>query len=73
MKAALDRLRHKMMIRIVNFYEGWIIPPQRESLFEIKKRELAERTKYLNPKLLYTLSEEEKNGKSISYTIRFTQ
>lgn len=42
-------------------YENWIIPPQNESLIEIKRKEFRERTKYLDPKILYTLNEEEKN------------
>lgn len=41
-------------------YENWIIPPQNETLLEAKRREFKERTKYLNPKILYNLTEEEK-------------
>ena len=50
----------KIVNRIAIFYENWMIPPQNESLIELKKREFRERTKYLQPKILYTLSEEEK-------------
>jgi hypothetical protein len=46
--------------KIAMIYENWFIPPQNESLIEIKKKEFKERTKYLDPKILYTLSEEEK-------------
>jgi len=53
------------MSKYINIYEGWILPPNNVSLFELKKRELKEKTKYLDPKILYTLSEEEKNGKII--------
>lgn len=43
------------------FYENWIVPPQNETLLELKRREFRERTKYLDPKILYNLSEEEKS------------
>ena len=55
-------LKDKLINKIYNFYENWIIPPQNESLIELKRREFKERTKYLNPKILYTLSIEEKKG-----------
>jgi hypothetical protein len=47
---------------IYNFYENWIMPPQNESLIELKRREFKEKTKYLDPKILYQLSDEEKTG-----------
>jgi len=65
MKSYLFHLRNKFMSKYINIYEGWILPPNNVSLFELKKRELKEKTKYLDPKILYTLSEEEKNGKII--------
>ena len=49
--------------RIYRFYENWILPPQNESLVELKRREFREKTKYLDPKVLYTLTDEEKTGK----------
>jgi len=51
----------KFSNRIYLFYENWIIPPQNETLLELKRREFKERTKYLDPKILYNLTEEEKN------------
>jgi hypothetical protein len=50
----------KLGNKLAMFYENWFIPPQNESMIEIKKREFKERTKYLDPKILYTLSEDEK-------------
>lgn len=49
--------------RLINFYENWILPPQNETLLELKKREFREKTKYLKPEVFYGLSEEEKRGK----------
>jgi hypothetical protein len=46
--------------RIAMLYENWIIPPQNETLIEIKRKEFKEKTKYLDPKVLYTLTDEEK-------------
>ena len=62
MKPYISHQRSKIMNRIVYFYEGWILPPHNESLLSAKKRELKEKTKYLDPKVLYTLNEEEKKG-----------
>jgi len=50
----------KLGNRIAMLYEDWVIPPQNESLIEIKRKEFKERTKYLDPKVLYSLTEEEK-------------
>ena len=50
----------KLGNRLAMLYEDWIIPPQNESLIEIKRKEFREKTKYLDPKILYTLTEEEK-------------
>ena len=47
--------------KLAMIYENWFIPPQNESLIEIKRKEFKERTKYLDPQVLYTLSEEEKS------------
>jgi hypothetical protein len=52
--------KQKVIDRVYSFYENWVIPPQNESLLELKRREFKEKTKYLNPKILYTLSAEEK-------------
>ena len=51
----------KLGNRLAMSYENWIIPPQNESLIEIKRKEFKERTKYLEPKILYSLSAEEKD------------
>lgn len=59
-KDSLNRLQGKFSNRMYLFYENWIIPPQNETLLELKRREFKERTKYLDPKILYNLSEEEK-------------
>lgn len=60
---ALKKNRKQFILRFIyNFYENWVIPPQNETLLELKRREFKERTKYLDPKLLYTLSKEEKQG-----------
>lgn len=50
----------KLGNKVAMFYENWIIPAQNESLIEIKRKEFKERTKYLEPSILYNLSEEEK-------------
>ena len=50
----------KLYHRSYIFYENWIIPPQNETLLELKRREFKEKTKYLDPKVLYNLSEDEK-------------
>jgi hypothetical protein len=47
--------------KLAMFYENWFIPPQNESLIEIKRKEFKERTRYLDPKILYTLTDEEKS------------
>jgi hypothetical protein len=52
--------KQKIVDWIYSFYENWVIPPQNETLLELKRREFKEKTKYLNPKLLYTLTPEEK-------------
>jgi hypothetical protein len=52
-----------LITKLYYFYENYIIPPQNESLLQLKRREFKERTKYLKPKVLYSLSEEEKKGK----------
>lgn len=59
-KDSLNKIQTKFSNRIYLFYENWIIPPQNETLLELKRREFKERTKYLDPKILYNLSEEEK-------------
>ena len=41
-------------------YEDWVIPLQNESMIEIKRKEFKERTKYLDPKVLHSLTEEER-------------
>jgi hypothetical protein len=51
----------KFLNKLTMKYEDWIIPPQNESLIELKRREFKERTKYLDPKILYGLTQEEKN------------
>lgn len=56
------KTRTPMIRYIYHFYENWIIPPQNESLMELKRREFKEKTKYLDPKELYRLTEEEKQG-----------
>lgn len=52
---------NKLGNKIAMLYENWIIPPQNESLIEKKRQEFKERTKYLDPKVLYTLTDEEKS------------
>jgi hypothetical protein len=54
-------LPKKLGNRVAIYYENWIIPPQNESLIELKRKEFKEKTKFLDPKILYSLSEEEKN------------
>lgn len=56
-----SKINSKLSNKIYHFYENWIIPPQNETLLELKRREFKERTKYLDPKILYNLSEQEKN------------
>ena len=53
-------VKNKFSNKLYLFYENWIIPSQNETLLELKRREFKERTKYLDPKALYNLSEEEK-------------
>jgi hypothetical protein len=60
LKSPFNTLNIKLSRKLYLFYENWIIPPQNETLLEAKRREFKERTKYLNPKILYNLSEEEK-------------
>jgi hypothetical protein len=61
----MNFIKEKFFInKFYYFYENYIIPPQNESLLQLKKREFRERTKYLKPKMLYSLSEEEKKGKT---------
>ncbi len=55
-----SNINNKISNKTYLFYENWIIPPQNETLLETKRREFKERTKYLDPKILYNLSEEEK-------------
>jgi hypothetical protein len=50
----------KLGNKLAMFYENWLIPPQNESLIEIKRKEFKERTRYLEPSILYNLTEEEK-------------
>jgi len=59
-KDSLNKVQKGFSNRIYRYYENWIIPPQNETLLELKRREFKERTKYLDPKILYNLSEEEK-------------
>lgn len=59
-KSPLINIQTKFSNKVYLFYENWIIPPQNETLLELKRREFRERTKYLDPKILYNLSEEEK-------------
>jgi hypothetical protein len=56
----LSNINQRLINRFYLFYEAWIIPPQNIGLLQIKKEEFKEKTKYLDPKVLYTLSEEEK-------------
>jgi hypothetical protein len=60
LKTPFNSLNNKLSRKLYLFYENWIIPPQNETLLEAKRREFKERTKYLDPKILYNLSEEEK-------------
>ena len=53
-------LPKKLGNKLALLYEDWVIPPQNESLIEIKRKEFRERTKYLHPTILYTLTDEEK-------------
>lgn len=70
LKFYLNKTKNISAIKsIQNFYENWIIPPHNELLLELKKREFKERTKYLDPKIFYTLSQDEKNGKYIRILI----
>jgi hypothetical protein len=50
----------KLGNKLAMTYENWLITPQNESLIEIKRKEFKERTRYLDPKILYTLTDEEK-------------
>jgi len=61
-KNSSNRIKNIFSNKLYLFYENWIIPPQNETLLELKRREFKERTKYLDPKILYNLSEEEKNN-----------
>jgi hypothetical protein len=60
---SLNYLKGGIKSRIFYFYENWVIPPQRESLLELKKKEFREKTKYLKPEVFYGLTVDEKNGK----------
>ncbi len=63
MKLLSFKNKFNLKSRIIHFYENWILPPQNESLIELKKREFREKTKYLKPEVFYALTEEEKKGK----------
>jgi len=51
-----DKLGNKLAM----LYENYFILPQNETLIELKRKEFKEKTKYLDPKVLYTLTDEEK-------------
>lgn len=57
--------KFNIKLRILRFYENWIIPHQNETLLELKRREFREKTKYLKPEVFYGLTEEDKQGKFI--------
>lgn len=71
-------------MNVYKVYERIIIPPQNISLLELKRQEFKEKTKYLDLKILYSLSEEEKtelrnkgyfvdiNPKTINYIKNFS-
>lgn len=61
LKSRLKILNKKFVINCYKFYERMVLPPQNMSLLELKRKEFIEKTKYLDLKVLYNLSEEEKN------------
>ena len=44
-----ERTRARAVNLVLRFYEAWIIPPQRVSLIELKRREFRDRKLLLNP------------------------
>jgi len=54
-------MKQKLIKSIYKIYELSILPPQNISLLELKRKEFKEKTKYLDMKILYNLSEDEKN------------
>lgn len=54
-------MKRKIINTIYKIYELSILPPQNVSLLELKRKEFKEKTKYLDMKLLYNLTEDEKN------------
>lgn len=55
------KIKERFVQSVYQMYEQWILPPQNISLLELKKKEFKERTKYLDLKVLYNLSDEEKS------------
>lgn len=53
-------MKDALIKRIYYFYESYIIPPQQISLLELKRKEFLEKSKYLDLKTLYNISDEEK-------------
>lgn len=49
-----------MVRKLYYWYESYMIPPQQISLLELKRKEFKEKTKYLDLKILYNMSDEEK-------------
>lgn len=55
----LKEKKNKFIFSLYKLYES-ILPPQNITLLELKRKEFKERTKYLDLKILYNLTEEEK-------------
>lgn len=67
MKASFSNLNQKILKKVYVFYENWIIPPQNKGLLQLKIEELKEKTKYMDPKINYALSQQEKKGKNMFF------
>ena len=52
--------KRNIIHKIYSFYKNWVIPPHNETLLEVKRKEFKEKTKYLDMKTLYNLSDQEK-------------
>ena len=54
-------MKQRLINKIYRYYELCILPPQNITLLELKRKEFKEKTKYLDMKILYNLSDQEKN------------
>ena len=73
-KQTLLKYKQRIVSFIYRKYESNYLPPQNITLLDLKKKEFKEKTKYLDLKILYNLTKEEKESlKSQGYFVDLSE